>query len=392
VSARRIYRVLFVFDNLELSGADKVALDLIRLTAAESQHGIRARGFVCMADKTPHSCEGDDIEFANPGLDSATPIWKKPFLGLKAILRCVRAARNADLVVGVTPPSAFVAACVGILGARPAAAWVHYDINGWARELECYSRGLAARFFEVLFYRRIVPRFGNIVFVSTAALESMAASRTASPRHWTYIPNPFLPRAFAGDMPDLSRLVELKADGVPLLILLGRLTRQKRWGDAIRALELVSTRGPAPHLVVIGDGNERTDFLACATASPAAARIHWLRSLANPCPALAMGDALLLTSLYEAWPVVILEAFHARVPVIAYDCPSGPAELLAEGRGLCCPETPAAMAKSIEELLSMHVAERTKMLDLSAGFLSRHNNHEVLAQWKSYAELLAAPA
>lgn len=389
-SARKVFRLLFVFDNLELSGADKVALDLIRLTADDSRHGIMARGFVCMADKTARAGIGNDVAFAHPGLDPATPTWKKSFLGLEAVVRCAVAARNADVVIGITPPAAFVAACAGVLAARPAMAWVHYDIKGWGRELEAYSRGLVARCFEVLFYRHIVPRFDNVVFVSKAALESMAGSRTTTPPNWISIPNPFSTRAFAKDMPDLSPLARLKAGGSPVLVLLGRLTHQKRWGDAIRALELISSPGPAPHLVVIGDGNERTEFLARAAASPATNRIHWLGALANPGPALAMGDALLLTSLYEAWPVVILEAFRARVPVVAYDCPSGPAEMLAEGRGVCCPENPAAMAKAIENLLAMPVAERTRMLDLAAGFLSRHDNDEVLSRWRSYAEAIAA--
>ena len=389
-SVRKDYQLLFVFDNLELSGADKVALDVIRLTAGDPRHGINARGFVCMADRTAQASAHDDIVFANPGLDPATSIWKKPLLGVRAVLRCVRAARTADLIVGVTPPAAFVAACAGAISAKPAAAWVHYDIKGWARELEAYPRGHIARLFEVLFYRYIVPRFRNIIFVSKAALASMAGVRGTAPPRWASIPNPFLTRSFGEHVPDLSLLGKIKSDGSPLLVLLGRLTRQKRWRDAIRAFELTSPSDPAPHLVVIGDGNERSEFLDRVATSPSANRIHWMGPLANPGPALAMGDALLLTSLYEAWPVVILEAFHARVPVIAYDCPSGPAELLAGGRGLCCPESPAAAAKAIETLLAMPVTERTKMLDLAAGFLSRHNNDDVLAQWREYADMLVA--
>lgn len=389
-AARTFLNVLFVFDNLELSGADKVALDFIRLTADDFRHGVKARGFVCMADKTGQACKGDDLAFAMPGLDPATPIWKKPFLGLRAILLCIRAARSANLLVGVTPPAAFVAACAGAIAGKPVAAWVHYDIKGWARELDAYSRGLIARFFEIFFYRHFVPRFNNLVFASDATLEAMAGPRKTRPARWISIPYPFSERAFARDTPDLSSLSKLKTEGAPTLVLLGRLTRQKRWGDAIRALELVTLPGPAPHLIVIGDGDQRDEFVACAAASPAAKRIHWLGSLRNPGPVLAVCDALLLTSLYEAWPVVILEAFKARVPVLAYDCPSGPSEMLADGRGLCCREDPAAMARAIEELLAMPIASRKTMTDLAADYLTRHDNDRVVAQWAAYARSIAA--
>jgi glycosyltransferase involved in cell wall biosynthesis len=381
----KVLRILFVFDNLELSGADKVAVNLIRGSAQEPAHGVVASGFVCMMDKTGGACANDPVDICNPGLAAATPIWKKILPGMRAILRCAKAARTADIVVGVTPPAAFVACCAGWLGGRPAAAWVHYDIEGWQRELKAYSRSRAAKFLEVLFYGWIVPRFANLVFVSEACRASMARATGGTGRQWTVIPNLFDAAGFSTQSPDIGELEKLKAEGVPLLSFVGRLSRQKRWEDAIRLMEVLSAHNQPAHLAVIGDGVDRQAFLDRVATSPASENIHWMGQLGNPLPALALADALILPSLYEAWPVVILEAFQLKVPVVSYACPSGPAEMLADGRGICCEETPEAMADAVAKLLSMSHAERTTMLAAAGNYLARHRAETVMPMWKAYA-------
>lgn len=378
-------RILFVFDNLEFSGADKVAVNLIRISTQEPAHGVAASGFVCMADKTGGACTNDPVIICNSGLAATTPIWKKILPGMRAILHCAEAARKADIIVGVTPPAAFVARCAGWLVRRPAAAWVHYDMEGWQRELSDYSRSLAARFFEILFYKSIVPRFANLIFVSEACRATMARASGSGGTHWTVIPNLFDAAGFSTQSPDLGELEKLKAAGIPLLFFVGRLSRQKRWQDAIRLMEVLSLRNHAAHLMVIGDGVDRQAFLDRVAASPARENIHWMGQLGNPLPALALADALILTSLYEAWPVVILEAFRHRVPVVSYACPSGPAEMLADGRGICCDETPEAMADAIAKLSSMSHAERTTMLAAAGSYLARHCAEIVIPMWKAYA-------
>lgn len=381
-------RVIFVFDNLEFSGAGKVALDIVRATKNGPELGIVASGFVCMADATGGSCASDDIGFANPHATVDLPIWRKVILGVRAIFRCAQASRDADLLVGVTPPAAFAAKCASWLAGKPVVAWVHYDIEGWQRELIHYSRSGTARFFEVLFYKWIVPRFSSAIFVSEACRSSMARIRGGAGTHWTSIPNLFSASSFSTQEADLTELRQLKAGGIPVLLFLGRLSRQKRWQDTVRVMEILAQRNCPAHLVVIGDGVERQAFLDRLAASSAKSRITWLGQLANPIQALLLADALILTSLYEAWPVVILEAFHCQLPVVSYCCPSGPAQMLADGRGICCEETPEAMANAVAELFSISIDERTTMLRAASSFNEQHRASVIMPMWKAYVRTL----
>jgi glycosyltransferase involved in cell wall biosynthesis len=55
-------------------------------------------------------------------------------------------------------------------------------------------------------------------------------------------------------------------------------------------------------------------------------------ALVNPYPVLASAALHVLSSRWEGYPNALLEALELRVPVVATDCPSGPRELLRDGR------------------------------------------------------------
>ena len=75
---------------------------------------------------------------------------------------------------------------------------------------------------------------------------------------------------------------------------------------------------------------------------------------------LAAGDAFLLTSRWEALPVTIVEAFRARLPVIASDC-GGVAEIVDDAVGAVTPVGNAqASADALLALTANETARRRK--------------------------------
>src|SRR5206468_12041653 len=70
----------------------------------------------------------------------------------------------------------------------------------------------------------------------------------------------------------------------------------------------------------------------------------------NPLPYFRQANLFCLSSLYEGMPNALVEAMLCRVPVLATDCPSGPAELLYGGRlgKLVPPADSRALADAIE--------------------------------------------
>jgi amylovoran biosynthesis glycosyltransferase AmsD len=175
-------------------------------------------------------------------------------------------------------------------------------------------------------------------------------------------------------------------------MVLGRLVRQKRWEDSMTAAQELHSLGVRAQWVFVGDGPERAAFESAMESSSVRERLHWLGADANPLSLLAQCDALAMTSLYEAWPTVILEAFDLGVPVIAYDCPSGPAEMLGGGsRGWVCEENPRALALALAERFSAAGAlEARRRSGAADTFIEAFSPTRAMPRWRAYIERVLA--
>jgi len=117
---------------------------------------------------------------------------------------------------------------------------------------------------------------------------------------------------------------------VPVVIGAGRLTRQKDFATLLRAFALVLKERPA-RLLLLGDGPEmaRLEGLAAELGISAAVDFHGF--VANPFPYIARSNLFALSSAWEGFGNVLVEAMALGVPVVSTDCPSGPREILHDG-------------------------------------------------------------
>jgi glycosyltransferase involved in cell wall biosynthesis len=120
----------------------------------------------------------------------------------------------------------------------------------------------------------------------------------------------------------------------PYIVSVARLDEiQKDHRTLLRAYaRLVSDGDIAEHLVIVGDGAFRGELEGLARELGIASRVHFAGYRNNP-HALVTGARLqVLSSHYEGMPMVLLEALALGKPVIASDCPTGPREILGDGR------------------------------------------------------------
>lgn len=387
----RPLKLLILFDNLELSGTHRVALNL--MDAAPGAQ-IDCRALVCMSDKTGLSDTDARIVWPAASRQPTESLGAKLRKALVALREATRLAREADCVVGTCPPSSLVAWWAGWRSGKPAVGWVHYDIEGRRRERAGATTNWLRDSLQNLLYYRFIPRLPRLVCVSESTLASMARARGQRPPGWARLPNPYVPAAFAAQSTALPRLQALRAAGEPVILVLGRLARQKRWEDALAAAVELHGLGLRVQWAFVGDGPERERFEAARRASPLHERLHWLGADPNPRPLFAECDALAMTSLYEAWPTVILEAFDLGLPVVAYDCPSGPAEMLGHGaRGWVTREAPRALAEALAERLGPGgPQEALRRTAAGRAYLDEFLPARALPLWRAYLERTVAEA
>jgi GalNAc-alpha-(1->4)-GalNAc-alpha-(1->3)-diNAcBac-PP-undecaprenol alpha-1,4-N-acetyl-D-galactosaminyltransferase len=117
----------------------------------------------------------------------------------------------------------------------------------------------------------------------------------------------------------------------PTFLAIGRLNPQKGFDVLIKAMTLVREQEPNWQLVILGEGDSRTNLEKLIEAQDQTNAIRLHGRVRNPWPWLLAANVFVLSSHSEGFPNALCEAMIAGVPVISTDCPSGPSDLIHNG-------------------------------------------------------------
>ena len=139
----------------------------------------------------------------------------------------------------------------------------------------------------------------------------------------------------------------------PVILGVGRLDPQKDFPTLIKAFARVRETRDC-RLVILGMGRDKAKLEQLTQDLGIESDVLFPGFVDNPYAYMAKAKMFVLSSLWEGLPTVLLEALAIGIPVISTDCPSGPAEILDNGRyGLLVPMgDDRLMAKAMLEVLS----------------------------------------
>lgn len=115
-----------------------------------------------------------------------------------------------------------------------------------------------------------------------------------------------------------------------LIISIGRLVEQKDHVRLLRQFEILHKRNKRTKLVIIGSGEMENLLREIVANYGLEDSVFILPYMVNFFPILKSADAFVLSSRYEGYGNVLLEAMALNVPVISVDCFSGPREILSD--------------------------------------------------------------
>ena len=117
----------------------------------------------------------------------------------------------------------------------------------------------------------------------------------------------------------------------PVIVAVGRLEEQKDFATLLRAFAQVRAQRDV-RLAILGEGSQRVALMEQMQAAGIEEHVWMPGFIANPYPYLKRASSFALSSAWEGFAIVLVEAMALGVPVISTRCPSGPEEILQGGK------------------------------------------------------------
>jgi glycosyltransferase involved in cell wall biosynthesis len=119
-------------------------------------------------------------------------------------------------------------------------------------------------------------------------------------------------------------------DAVPVVLGVGRLTYQKDFATLLKAFAHLRQTRPA-RLIILGEGEDRASLTQLAARLGISEDVDFPGYKTNRLGYIARAKVFALSSRWEGFGNVLVEALACGVPVVSTDCPSGPREILDAG-------------------------------------------------------------
>ena len=117
-----------------------------------------------------------------------------------------------------------------------------------------------------------------------------------------------------------------------IIVTAGRLNAQKNYSSLVRSFKDVAMKHPSWRLKIYGSGEERAMLESLIYELGLKDKVK-LGGFTNDIKAgISKASAAVYTSIYEGFPLSIIEAMECGLPVVSYSCPCGPKDIIDDGK------------------------------------------------------------
>ncbi|QAZ69582.1 glycosyltransferase [Solidesulfovibrio carbinolicus] len=319
--------VLFFLPSLSVGGAERV---FVRL-ANHLDRSLFSPAMAVVKGPGPFAAHlRPDVEIFNCACcNHATAPW--PIVRLLRQLRpdavvCTHTHLNI-LMAGLRP---FIPRQTALIGRESTIVSRHLELDSWKNVM-------------IPAARLLYPLFDILVCQSSEMRQDVINTFRMAPRNICVIPNP-------APVPPEAPLSPVAADGRVRLLAVGNLAPAKGYDLLLAAMACLND---SFHLRIAGDGRpeEKERLQRAAQALGVASRVEFLGAVSQPDRLMAASDLLVLSSAYEGFPNVLLEAGCQGLPVVTIVGLGGVSEVVTQGiTGLVVTErTPESLARAVEQ-------------------------------------------
>lgn len=333
----RKVKLLMLLPNLVGAGGQRVVLNLFYALDRE-RFDVKLLVQERLGSFLPEVAGSTETEFLREQPYTRTAL---PYL----IAETARHAANSDIVIGALEGRASFCGLMAAKAMRkPFVGWLHIDWKPFLKRVS-WRQSLGLQGYKLA---------DRIISCSEGAADSFSDLFKIAPRRIQTILNGVpLERVLAGaaqPLPEAYRKIFER----PTVVTVGRLDPQKGQKYLLEAHALLLREGIEHNLVMLGDGPLLYELQDQARALGVEDSVFFPGFQPNPHPFIKNATVFALSSVFEGFGLVLVEALACGTPIVSTDCPSGPSEVLGGGEFgvLVKPEDSRALADGLRGLLT----------------------------------------
>jgi N-acetylgalactosamine-N,N'-diacetylbacillosaminyl-diphospho-undecaprenol 4-alpha-N-acetylgalactosaminyltransferase len=177
--------------------------------------------------------------------------------------------------------------------------------------------------------RKLYPNSDKIIAISEGVKTDLITNFNIPEKLIDVIYNPIDIDAIKKQSEEKIEHRWLNDESLKTIISVGRLEKQKNHTLLIRSFQEVRSRLPDTRLIILGEGNERKNLHQLLSDLKLESYVELPGVFDNPFAYLSKANVFVLSSDFEGFGNVIIEAMACNCPVISTDCPSGPNEIIS---------------------------------------------------------------
>lgn len=309
--------VLFIFD-LGMGGTEKVMVNLANYL---NQNNFKVQ-ILTISNISTHLKNEIDVGVEVESLNASRILFSFP-----SLLAYIRKNPMDIFIANVWPLTCLAAACSIFIKAfaKKLVLVEHCHLGE-----EFANKSFSYRILQKISIRILYPLSKKVIAVSHGVKDDLVVNKSIKDSHVDVIMNPV--DCYKPDIQrdDPSIIEWLNFDHVKL-ISVGNFKPQKNYSYLIKILKILKNKGFIFKHLIVGDGTEMEMIKNQISQNDLSSDVILAGSISQPIDLIAHSDLFILSSSFEGFGLVIVEALSVGATVVSTDCLSGPSEILQNG-------------------------------------------------------------